>query len=1272
MYKKILFLFLCFCLGTGVLFAQDIHSVSPVVLPQAPATSYVVGPGQNVTITSAQSVTLGPGTWLQQGSIVAIKVANSPIINPAPNNPSADADKNWVQTKSYDEDGNLIGESKSFFDLTGKSLQNQVKSISAGHVLASQTIYDALGRPAVQTLAAPINNAGFAYKASFVTNGSGTAYTYENFDQAKTNNPDPVGNNPEGTLGWYYSNNNSIDPFVPATSYPYSRMDYYKDGTGAAKRSASVGDQLKMGAGHEERSFVTPVANELDLYLQIRNKFFPSSVVGELPVSLAANAVQNVVHDANGKEAAVIVDRSGNQLMSARPGADLQVINTVTLVPEGKSIQYFKLMAAGTVSVSSGSQYKLYDMAGDEQELSWNGNSILNAGYYKLIATGVPTDQVTFSYTNGYADIGYNFYNDSGQLLAAIAPNGVKALITNGINSYATLGDIPFVNTNEYDLQGRVIAATQTDAGRTEFIYRTDGSVRFSQNTLQRNASPARFSYVNYDRWGRSVESGEYVSESISFAAAKIDEALQENSAPDGGLTGTKLSQVKTQYDLVNNSHGLGNYLQDESFLKGAISFTENENGKTWYNYDAEGRLLWLVKEVAGLGIKTVDYTYDTKGNVTKVDFQKDNNAERFTHDYEYDADNRLKAAYTAASGSPRKEQARYYYYLHGPLKRVELAENLQGTDYTYTPQGWLKSINHPISGNDPGADGVQNSFSSDAFGMTIEYFSGDYARNNVGIASLATGVQTSYNGNIMGRSWKSLKPQGVVSTYGTGVNNPAMVTYAYDDKYQFNNNKYGTPNFASNSFTEALNANREYNLSYDPNGNIKTLNRTNASGASTAAFNYTYQNNTNKLAGVDNYASYSYDALGQMVSQQKVNGQGYYVDYDVNGKVAAVYSDAAKTQLTISFGYDETGLRIRKTDHIQNVVTYYVHDASGNVLTIYDNKGTALQQKEVPVYASSRIGMYNRLGNSYQYELTDHSGNVRVVINGTKTASGQADVVYYSDYFPIGSPMTLASNDYRYGYQGQFAEADKETGWSNFQLRMYDPVIGRWMSTDPYRQYASPYVGMGNNYLNGLDPDGGAWHILAGAIIGGGYAAVQLGIEGKLDLSKGSTWGKIGLGAVAGAATAAMPGTLLGGAGAFTIATSSSVIDQAIDIHSAGKSIRDRTNYNFTKAGIDGVIAAASLGAGTYIAKQWRVAAIRNNWDGPINRHLVSKMFYEHPGLTGFAAGNMLDFMTNMGKFYGNKVIDKTYQVILPEVVIKPNGSPQPIVDMVDKHRPK
>lgn len=59
-----------------------------------------------------------------------------------------------------------------------------------------------------------------------------------------------------------------------------------------------------------------------------------------------------------------------------------------------------------------------------------------------------------------------------------------------------------------------------------------------------------------------------------------------------------------------------------------------------------------------------------------------------------------------------------------------------------------------------------------------------------------------------------------------------------------------------------------------------------------------------------------------------------------------------------------------------------------------------------------------------------------------------------------------------RNGYQGEYSETD-ESGLQNFELRTYDPVIGRWMSPDPMNQYHSPYVGMGNRPHFGVDPDG-------------------------------------------------------------------------------------------------------------------------------------------------------------------------------------------------------
>ena len=83
-----------------------------------------------------------------------------------------------------------------------------------------------------------------------------------------------------------------------------------------------------------------------------------------------------------------------------------------------------------------------------------------------------------------------------------------------------------------------------------------------------------------------------------------------------------------------------------------------------------------------------------------------------------------------------------------------------------------------------------------------------------------------------------------------------------------------------------------------------------------------------------------------------------------------------------------------------------------------------------------------------------------------------------YADYYPFGMVMPnrflSSTKEYRFGYQGQFAEKDAETGLDQFELREYDPRIGRWLVPDPYSQHWSPYMAMGNNPINLVDPDGG------------------------------------------------------------------------------------------------------------------------------------------------------------------------------------------------------
>ena len=59
---------------------------------------------------------------------------------------------------------------------------------------------------------------------------------------------------------------------------------------------------------------------------------------------------------------------------------------------------------------------------------------------------------------------------------------------------------------------------------------------------------------------------------------------------------------------------------------------------------------------------------------------------------------------------------------------------------------------------------------------------------------------------------------------------------------------------------------------------------------------------------------------------------------------------------------------------------------------------------------------------------------------------------------------------------------------------------IGRWLTTDPAGQYASPYLGMGNDPINGIDPDGGYKTRLGRFVawVGGGFKGSFVNNEGS------------------------------------------------------------------------------------------------------------------------------------------------------------------------------
>jgi RHS repeat-associated protein len=162
---------------------------------------------------------------------------------------------------------------------------------------------------------------------------------------------------------------------------------------------------------------------------------------------------------------------------------------------------------------------------------------------------------------------------------------------------------------------------------------------------------------------------------------------------------------------------------------------------------------------------------------------------------------------------------------------------------------------------------------------------------------------------------------------------------------------------------------------------------------------------------------------------------------------------------------------------------TYYVRDASGNVMAVYDRIIDASEEtsefmlSERHIYGSSRIGMdvsthvfgpdpytsltetTRELGHK-QYEISNHLGNVLSVItdqklpvvDATVVVSYSAVVVTATDYSPFGVGLygRSWSGGYRYGFQGQEEDGELWSGSVSYKYRIEDARLGRFFSVDP------------------------------------------------------------------------------------------------------------------------------------------------------------------------------------------------------------------------------
>jgi RHS repeat-associated protein len=398
-------------------------------------------------------------------------------------------------------------------------------------------------------------------------------------------------------------------------------------------------------------------------------------------------------------------------------------------------------------------------------------------------------------------------------------------------------------------------------------------------------------------------------------------------------------------------------------------------------------------------------------------------------------------------------------------------------------------------------------------------------------------------------------------------LNQPQLYNYEYDQLNRLVSMQAWRGFTSSTNSWSGMTATTDHQerITYDANGNIMSYFRNGNTSAGKPldmdklAYYYAVDGSGNKknnqllyvfdtVALATNYTedidrqsvgNYEYDSIGNLTrdNAEKISA----ITWNVYGKISQITKTASTVvgdlQL-IRYGYDASGNRIRKTVYYNQDATnyraahtWYVRDASGNVMATYTSAGVMpktstrdttskvpLYLSELHMYGSSRLGIWSRnvnmdvlptgggtvallgsagidtfnRGNKF-FELSNHLGNVLVTVSDRKFGqspvnnlytSFTADVVSATDYAPFGMQMVGRSFDaagstaYRYGFNGKESddEVKGEGNQQDYGMRIYDPRLGKFLSVDPLvNKYPelTPYQFASNMPIIAVDIDG-------------------------------------------------------------------------------------------------------------------------------------------------------------------------------------------------------
>lgn len=627
-----------------------------------------------------------------------------------------------------------------------------------------------------------------------------------------------------------------------------------------------------------------------------------------------------------------------------------------------------------------------------------------------------------FEYTGRVGNYQYtlNFYDRGGNLAKTVAPGGFDDAFFGGTSSAAinaardavtgsgSTGEIipeyEFVTTYEYNSYNQIVKTTNADQeGDTRVWYDLYGRLRLTQNPLEADANS--YSYTKYDQHGRVVEEGQ-VFQPIALDPADLDKddlGADLEAWIDGG---TRSEVTITTYDTplstaiaakfkTGTQQNLRLRVATQAYfniLAGGTNLQTDYQTATHYSYDIHGNVIEMLQDVPDLApaeqdIKSTQYKFELlSNNVEEVIYQEDE-LDYLKQSYLYDDMNRLIQASSTTDDVHTTKEARYHYYDYGPLARTEIGENeVQGFDYAYTINGWLKAMNSSILdvSVDIGNDGtlgysttnndIHAQHGKDLASWTISYFEDDYKSINAGgntlesdiAGPIVSSLTDMYNGNLR---------LAVTSIFNT----PTLgAVYSHDQVNRLTQMDAFLNPSGFNTWAGISGGDDYYNAyTYDRNGNFVTVDR-NIMGPSNnqvdrQTFNYgTVQGNlSNRLGYISEVALDDGDLVFDILAGQSDFSAVDGANYQYN-KLGQLVRDEQEEIANIVWRLeDHQPLRIESTNCNKPQIEFVYNPQGQRVLKIIKPRSACIMSPpEDWTYIYHAYGSDNRIVATYEVSM--------------------------------------------------------------------------------------------------------------------------------------------------------------------------------------------------------------------------------------------------------------------------------------------------------------